>query len=39
MLIPGMSRVNPRVVSYKARDIEQAYTLTRACLALAGSVV
>lgn len=39
MLIPGMSRVNPRVVSYKARDIEQAYMLTRACLTLAGSVV
>jgi D-amino peptidase len=39
MLIPAMTRVNPRAVSYKARDIEQAYTLTRACLALAGSVV
>jgi D-amino peptidase len=39
MLIPGVTRVNPRAVSFKARDVEQAYTVTRACLTLAGSVL
>jgi D-amino peptidase len=39
MLIPGMIRVNPRAVAYKARDVEQAYTLTVACLTLARSTV
>ena len=39
MLIPAMVRVNPRAVSYKARDVEQAYTVTRACLELAASVL
>lgn len=39
MMIPGMVRVNPTAVAYKARDVEQAYVLTRACLVLAGSVL
>jgi D-amino peptidase len=39
MMIPGMVRVNPRAVQYKARDVEQAFVLTRACLVLAGSVL
>ncbi len=39
MMIPGMVRLNPRAVAYKARDVEQAYVLTRACLVLAGSVL
>jgi len=39
MMIPGMVRLNPRAVAYKARDMEQAYVLTRACLVLAGSVL
>jgi D-amino peptidase len=38
MLIPNMTRVGPRTVAYKARDVEQAYMLTMACLALARSV-
>ena len=38
LLIPGMARVNPRAVGYKARDVEQAYMLTMACLTLARSV-
>lgn len=39
MLIPGMTRVGPRTVAYKARDAEQVFTLTMACLVLARSVV
>jgi D-amino peptidase len=38
MLIPGMNRAGPRAVGYKARDVEQAFTLTMACLVLARSV-
>ena len=38
MLIPNMTRMSPRTVGYKARDMEQAYTLTMACLVLARSV-
>ncbi len=38
MLIPGMARVGPRTVGYKARDMEQAFTLTMACFVLARSV-
>jgi len=39
MLIPGMIRVNPRAVAYKAKDAEQALNLTLACLVLARSTV
>jgi len=39
MLIPGMTRVNPRAVAYKAKDAEQALNLTLACLVLARSTV
>ncbi|HKV45085.1 MAG TPA: M55 family metallopeptidase [bacterium] len=39
MLIPGMTRVNARATAYKARDGEQAYTVTMACLTLAGSTL
>jgi D-amino peptidase len=39
MLIPGMVRVGARAVSYKARDVDQAYTVLRACLTLAASVL
>ena len=39
MLIPGMTRVNPRAVAYKARDAEQAYSVTMACLVLARSTL
>ena len=39
MLIPGMTRINPRAVNYKARDAEQAYTVTMACLVLARSTL
>lgn len=39
MLIPAMVRVTARAISYKARDTEQAYGLTRACLELAASVL
>lgn len=39
MLIPNMTRVGSRTVAYKARDVDQAYTLTMACLTLARSVV
>lgn len=31
--------MNPTAVAYKARDVEQAYVLTRACLVLAASVL
>src|SRR5215471_11205988 len=39
MLIPGMTRVSPRAVAYKARDAEQAYSVTMACLVLARSTL
>ncbi len=39
MLIPGLSRVGPRAVSYKARDAEQAFTTFIACLVLARSTL
>jgi D-amino peptidase len=39
MLIPSMVRANARAVAYKARDVDQAYLLTQACLVLAGSVL
>jgi D-amino peptidase len=39
MLIPGLSRVGPRGVSYKARDSEQAFTTFIACLVLARSTI
>jgi len=34
-----MTRVNPRAVAYKARDAEQAYSVTMACLVLARSTL
>jgi D-amino peptidase len=39
MLIPGLTRVGPRTVSYKARDVEQAFSLFLACLVLARSTL
>jgi len=39
MLIPGLTRVGPRTVGYKARDVEQAFTLTMACVVLARSTL
>jgi D-amino peptidase len=39
MLIPGMTRVNSRAVAYKARDVEQAFSVTMACLVLARSTL
>ncbi len=39
MLIPGVTRINPRTVGYKARDAEQAYTVTIACLVMARSTL
>ncbi|HET7265844.1 MAG TPA: M55 family metallopeptidase [bacterium] len=38
MLIPGMTRVTPRATAYKAKDAEQAFTVTVACLTLARSL-
>jgi len=38
MLIPGMTRVGPRAVAYKARDAEQGFSLFLACLVLARSI-
>ena len=39
MLIPGTTRVHPRTVAYKARDVEQAFSVTMACLVLARSTL
>jgi len=39
MLIPGMTRVNPRATSFRAKDAEQAFTVTIACLVMARSAV
>ncbi len=39
MLIPGMTRLGPWTVGYRARDVEQAYLLTMACLVLARSTL
>jgi D-amino peptidase len=39
MLIPGMSRVGPRTTGYKAKDVEQAFTLMMACLVMARSAL
>lgn len=39
MLIPGVVRAGPRATGYKARDAEQAFTVTMACLVLARSTV
>ena len=38
MLIPGVTREDPRTVGYKAKDAEQAFSVFMACLALARSV-
>lgn len=35
MLIPGLTRVGPRTVGYKAKDAEQAFSMTMAWLVLA----
>jgi D-amino peptidase len=39
MLIPGVTRVNPRTIGFKAKDAEQAYTVTIACLVMARSTL
>jgi D-amino peptidase len=39
MLIPGMTRVNARATSFRAKDADQAYTVTIACLVMARSAV
>jgi D-amino peptidase len=39
MLIPGVTRAGPRTTSYKARDVEQAYSLFLAWLVLARSTL
>jgi D-aminopeptidase len=39
MLIPGVTRVNARTVGFKAKDAEQAYTVTIACLVMARSTL
>ena len=39
MLIPGMTRVNPRATSFRAKDAEQAFTVTIACLVMARSAI
>ncbi len=39
MLIPGVTRVGPRAIGYRARDVEQAFTLAMACLVLARSTL
>ncbi len=39
MLIPGLTRVGPRSVGWKARDAEQAFSMTMACLVLARSTL
>ena len=39
MLIPGVTRVNPRAIAYKAKDAEQALNVTHVCLVLARSTV
>jgi D-amino peptidase len=39
MLIPGTSRVGPRTVGYKAKDADQAFSVTMACLVLARSAL
>ena len=39
MLIPGMTRASARATAFKAKDAEQAYSVTAACLVLARSVV
>ncbi len=38
MLIPGMIRATPRATAFKAKDAEQAFTVTIACLVMARSV-
>jgi D-amino peptidase len=38
MLIPGMTRVNARATSFRAKDAEQAFTVTIACLVMARSL-
>jgi D-amino peptidase len=39
MLIPGVTRIGPRTIGFKAKDAEQAYTVSMACLVLARSTV
>ncbi len=39
MLIPGLTRVGPRATGYKAKDAEQAFSMTMACLVLARSTL
>ncbi|HLJ62061.1 MAG TPA: M55 family metallopeptidase [bacterium] len=39
MLIPGVTRVNARAIGFKAKDAEQAYTVTIACLVMARSTL
>jgi len=39
MLIPGVTRVGPRTIGFKAKDAEQAYTVSMACLVLARSTL
>jgi D-amino peptidase len=39
MMIPGMTRVSPRATSFKAKDAEQAFTITIAGLTMARSLV
>jgi D-amino peptidase len=38
MLIPGVTRVNARATAFKAKDAEQAFTVTVACLVMARSL-
>jgi len=39
MLIPGVARVTPRAIAYKAKDAEQAFSVTIACLVMARSTL
>lgn len=39
MLVPGMTRVSPRATAFKAKDVEQAFTITMAGLVMARSLV